>query len=82
MSCWLRLARDRSPVLDPLENLFPMDRDIFRCIDSKTDLIAVHAKHRHDDVRTDPNDFANSRERINIAVFFLNCPCGTLCFSL
>src|SRR6266700_2923138 len=49
-----------SLVLDPLEHLFPMHRDVLRRIDSDTNVRAVHAKDRHDDVGTDPNDFANS----------------------
>jgi hypothetical protein len=56
----LCVARRRSLVLDPLENLFPMDRDILRCINADADLGTVHAKDRHDDVRTDPDDLSNS----------------------
>jgi hypothetical protein len=47
-------------VLDPLEDLFPVNRDVLRCFDSETNLRSIHPKDRHDDVRTDPNDFANS----------------------
>jgi hypothetical protein len=47
-------------VLDPLENLFPMDLDVPRRIDSDTNLGTIHTKDRHNNVRTDPNDFANA----------------------
>jgi hypothetical protein len=47
-------------VLDPLENLFPMDLDIPRRIDSDTNVGTVHTKDRDNNVRTDPNGFANS----------------------
>ena len=49
-----------SLVLDPFEYLFPMHRDVLRRIHSDADLGAVHAKDRHNDVRTDPNYFAHS----------------------
>jgi hypothetical protein len=59
-------------VLDPLENLFPMHRDIPRRINSDSNLRVIHAKDRHDDVRSDPDDFANSpREYQHIR--FLAC---------
>jgi hypothetical protein len=47
-------------VFDPGENLFPMDLDVLRRIDADTNLGALHAKHPYDDVRTDPDAFANS----------------------
>jgi hypothetical protein len=47
-------------VLDPLEYLFPMHRDVLRRIDSDANMRAVHAKNGHDDVRTDPDDLSNS----------------------
>jgi hypothetical protein len=49
-----------SLVFDPLENLFPMDCDILRCIHPETNLRAIYAKNGHDDVRTDPDDLSNS----------------------
>ena len=56
----LCIARGIFLVLDPLEDLFPMHGDVLRCFNADTNLGAVHAKDRHDDVRTDPNGFANS----------------------
>jgi hypothetical protein len=56
----LRLVRSRPLVPDSLEYLFAMHRHVLWCVHPKTDLIAIHAKDRHDDVGTDPNDFANS----------------------
>ena len=47
-------------MLDPLENLFPMDLDVPRRIDSDTNLGTIHTKDRHNNVRTDPYDFANA----------------------
>jgi hypothetical protein len=60
MRYWLCIPGGRSLVLDPLEYLFAMHRHVLWCVHPKTDLIATHAKDRHDDVRTDPNNFANS----------------------
>ena len=59
-------------MLDPLKNLFPMYGDVLRCINADTNLRATHAKDRHDDVRTDPNGFANS-SREHQHVRFLAC---------
>lgn len=56
----LWIAGGSSLVLDPIENLLPMDLDVLRRIDSDTNLGTFHAKDRHDGVRTDPNGFANS----------------------
>jgi hypothetical protein len=65
----LDIAGGVSLMLDPFENLFPMDRDIPRRIDSNTNLRAIHSKDRHDDVRTDPNDFADSpREHQHVSL--------------
>ena len=47
-------------MLDPLENLFPMDRDILRRIYPETNLRSIYAKNGHDDIRTDPDDLSNS----------------------
>jgi hypothetical protein len=47
-------------VLHPLENLFPMDRDILRRIYPETNLRSIYAKNAHDDIRTDPDDLSNS----------------------
>jgi hypothetical protein len=68
----LRISRGRSLVLDPLEDLFPMYGDVFWSIDPDTNLGAVHAKDRHNDVGTDPNGFANS-PRQHQHVRFLAC---------
>jgi hypothetical protein len=57
---WLRVAGGRTLVLDPLENLFPMDLDVPRRFDSNTNVGAIHTKDRHNDVRTDPDCFARS----------------------
>jgi hypothetical protein len=50
----------RSLVLDPLKNLFSMDRDVLRCIYPNANLRAIYAEDRHDDVRTDPDDLSHS----------------------
>jgi hypothetical protein len=73
----LRISRGRSLVLDPLEDLFPMYGDVFWSIDPDTNLRAVHAKDRHNDVGTDPNGFANS-PRKHQHVRFLACPETTI----
>jgi hypothetical protein len=56
----LGIVFDRSLVLDPLEDFFPMDRDVLRGIHPKTNLGPIHAKDSHYDVRTDANGFAAS----------------------
>ena len=43
-------ARGTSLVLDPLECLFPVHRDILRRIHAETNLGAVYAKDSHNDV--------------------------------
>jgi len=69
MSYWLRPVRGRSLVLDPLEDLFPVNRDVLRCFDSETNVGTLHTKDRHEDVRTDPNGFANSpREHQHVSL--------------
>ena len=56
----LCIARGTVLVLDPLENLFPMDRDFLRRIYPETNLRSIYAKNGHDDLRTNPDDFPNS----------------------
>jgi hypothetical protein len=37
-------------LLDSFVDLFAMHRDFSGCVDAETDLIALHAKHRHGDI--------------------------------
>jgi hypothetical protein len=56
----LCIVRGTSLVLDPLENLFPVDRDILWRIYPETNLRSIYTKNGHDDVGTDPDDLSNS----------------------
>jgi hypothetical protein len=47
-------------VLDSVENLLPMHCDLLRCIHSNSNVGAVYTEDRDDDVRTNPNNFANA----------------------
>jgi hypothetical protein len=58
--------------LDTLEDLFPMDGNVLRCIDTNSHLIALHPKDGDGDIVTDHHGFTHPSRQYEHLFFLLD----------
>jgi hypothetical protein len=74
LSGWLGFALRLTLLLalDTLEDLFPMDGNVFRCIDTNSHLIALHPKDGDGDIVTDHHGFTHPSRQYEHLFFLLD----------